>query len=140
MESESAAPRQVIACVLVQAGQLLLLRRSTAVAWDAGLWHCVTGYAEDDNDLMGQALQEIAEEAGFDERQLRLRRAPRAVQIAGPSGTWPVQCCAFDVLDGAVALNWENDAAARVTRLDALPGPFVWWLPQVLDAVGWQLG
>ncbi len=65
---------------------------------------------------------------------------PRAVQIAGPSGTWPVQCCAFDVLDGAVALNWENDAAARVTRLDALPGPFVWWLPQVLDAVGWQPG
>ncbi len=81
---------------------------------------------------------EIAEETGLDQRQLSLRSRPHTVSIVGTSRIWLVHCAAYDVLGWPVTLNWENDAICKMARLDELPGPFVGWLPQVLDAVGWR--
>ena len=134
----SSAPPAVVASVLVEVGSLVLLRRSAAVTSDAGLWHCVTGYVEDGRDPCQQAIQEIAEETGLDQQQLSLRSRPHTVSIVGTSGIWLVYCAVYDVLDTTVTLNWENDAICKVSRLGEVPGPFVRWLPQVLDAVGWR--
>jgi hypothetical protein len=126
--------------VLVEGDNLVLLRRSAAVKWDTGLWQCVTGYLEDGKDPWIQTIQELAEETSLDERQLRLRTRPKTVSIVDASRVWLVYCTIFEVVDGIVSLNWENDAISRVCRLEDLPGPFVSWLPQVLYAVGWREG
>jgi hypothetical protein len=139
-QSTSSTLQSVIASVLVEGDNLVLLRRSAAVKWDTGLWQCVTGYLEDGKDPWIQTIQELAEETSLDERQLRLRTRPKTVSIVDASRVWLVYCTIFEVVDGIVSLNWENDAISRVCRLEDLPGPFVSWLPQVLYAVGWREG
>ena len=135
-DSTQVSHRQVVACVLIRSGKLLLFRRSQSVTWDAGLWHCVTGFLQTGRDPITQALSEVSEETALDASVLTLHSGPHRLLLTGKSDEWIVHCCAFEVIGGSLTLNWENDAAISVDRLADLPDPHVTWLPDVLDALG----
>lgn len=127
--------RRVVACVLVHAGRICLLRRSPLVTSDQGQWHCVTGHLPVASDPLDQALREIAEETGADGESVRLIRAGPVVEMRAADGLWRVHPFLFALDDANVSLNWENDAFRWVDPRALDRATTVPWLMDVCQAV-----
>ncbi|MFD0649084.1 NUDIX domain-containing protein [Streptomyces malaysiensis subsp. malaysiensis] len=82
----SRGPRQVVAVILMWRGRIGLFKRSGSVQHDAGLWHCITGYLDADNDPVRQAIQEIWEETLLPARALEQLTAGPTLRLADPRG------------------------------------------------------
>lgn len=102
--------RSVVACVLLHAGRVCLLRRSRSVGSDQARWHCVTGFLPDAVDPLAQALSEIAEETGIQPEAVRLVRRAPPFELIAVDGPWTVHPFLFAVDSSTICLNWENDA------------------------------
>jgi 8-oxo-dGTP pyrophosphatase MutT (NUDIX family) len=81
--------RAVVTCFLRQGTEVLLVRRSDAVATSPGRWAGVSGYAE--GDLEAAARRQIDEEVGLLEAATVVRSAePLTVRDRGRGTEWYV--------------------------------------------------
>lgn len=129
--------RRIVAVVLTHGDGMCLLRRSSLVGSDRGLWHCITGYLEPDQDPDRQALDELIEETGQSASDLRSFQPTGVLTLPdGRTGTWQVMVYRAETRRRTVRLNWENDHVAW-TRWDAAQSRFdlVPWLDDVMISV-----
>jgi 8-oxo-dGTP pyrophosphatase MutT (NUDIX family) len=66
MRTEVLSPkREIVAVVLSWRGRIGLFKRGPLVGFDAGLWHCITGYLEQLEPPVQAATRELHEESGL---------------------------------------------------------------------------
>lgn len=129
--------RTIVAVVLQRRGRTALLRRSSAVSHDHGLWHCVTGFVEPGATAFEQALVEVFEETGLRVADLTsLEEGPVVDLVDADANTWHVHTFRGETTVRRLSINWEHDAYRWVTRRTAPGFRQVSWLRDVLSAVG----
>jgi len=101
-----------VTAILRNAGRVLLLKRSDAVAEFPGQWAFVSGAVETD-DPVHDARREIAEETELADA-VSLVRAGRPLTVRYGDRTWTVHPLLFDCDRRSVALNRESAAAEWV--------------------------
>jgi len=102
--------REVVTCFLQHNDRILVLKRSQKVGTHQGKWAGVSGSVEEQSPL-AQALQEIDEETGQGENDLRLLREGRPLDITDPENqvVWRVYPFLFEVHDpSSIRLDWEH--------------------------------
>lgn len=131
----AASPgRVIVAVVLTWRGRIGLFKRSALVHGDAGRWHCLTGYLDEGEDPVGQALLELREETGLTE--VDLRAGPLLVLDDDAGTPWHVHTFLAVTTQRRLDLNWEHDHYRWVLprAVSAFDGR-VAWLTDVLEAV-----
>ena len=101
--------KQVATCFLESDGEILLLRRSERVGTYQGRWAGVSGYIEKSPDV--QALVEIAEETGLGEKDIKLVRKGKPLEIEDEElgVRWVVHPFLFHINDrNKVKIDWEH--------------------------------
>lgn len=122
----------IVACVLLHGKRMALFRRSEAVAFDRGQWHCITGYLDSDVAPLVQARREVKEEAGIKSSDLTLVRVADPIVLAHGDSTWEIHPFVFRVRTNTLSLNWEN-TEYRWVAADLLDfAGCVWWLRDVV--------
>jgi 8-oxo-dGTP diphosphatase len=117
-------------------GRYLLLRRSAAKDFAAGMWECITGRVDQGEDIVSALHREVAEELGVSVAvdylvgTFHFFRGPAepANEMVGLHF-----CCSVESLQ-AVALSWEHSEYRWVTAAEAddlLPTGH--WLRAVLE-------
>lgn len=109
MTAKRLEQREVVTAFLRDRGEIMLVRRSSAVGTYRGRWSAISGYLE--SAPLEQALTEIREETGLGREDVRLlaRGAPLEVDDAGLGVRWVVHPFLFGVADRAkIRLDWEN--------------------------------
>ncbi|CAL9374030.1 hypothetical protein SUDANB6_00919 [Streptomyces sp. enrichment culture] len=127
----------VVAVVLIWRGRIGLFKRSCQVGHDAGLWHCITGFAEGENSTQVQALRELFEETGLSVAELTGFRIGPVLDLEDArGGVWRVHTFRAETERRRLRLNWEHDAYrwVRPRFVDRFDGK-VPWLRHVLSAV-----
>lgn len=136
MMNAPATCREIVAAVITHEGDMALLRRSALVTGDIGRWNCITGFREKHASPLEQAFEEIREEAGIGESDLRLA-SKRVLLLKADNGQWwRVHAFHFVSNTRALCLNWENDACAWVPPHSLPQVEIVPWLTDILDACG----
>ena len=103
--------REVVTCFLQHGARILLLRRSSAVSTHRGKWAGVSGGIEAPAPL-AQAMQEILEETGLREADVRLLRQGEPLDVLDweHGVEWRVHPFLFAVRDPSlIRLDWEHD-------------------------------
>ncbi|MGC9553832.1 MAG: NUDIX domain-containing protein [Thermoplasmatota archaeon] len=115
----------VVTCILLHQGRLLLLKRSDRVSTYRGLWAGVSGYVEEGDDPLERAYIEIEEETGLTREQMVLERGAPPVEFYDPGEgrRWRVHPFLFRALTAEVSIDWEHDDYAWVApeELDRYP-------------------
>jgi translation initiation factor 2B subunit (eIF-2B alpha/beta/delta family) len=118
-EGDDEAERHVVTVFLRNAGEILLLKRSTTVRTYAGRWGSVSGYAEGDPD--SAARWEIDEETGLDDAVTFVRRGDPVRFTDDELGRrWVVHPFLFDCTRRAVDPNEEVSETAWVVPTELL--------------------
>src|SRR5262245_60661293 len=114
LKRDSTAPTHVVTCFLLHTDggedRVLLVRRSERVRTYRSAWGGVSGYVEPGTTPLQQALTELREEAGVDERAAQLLRTgrPIAVDDSAQGLHWVVHPFLFKLLaPEAVRTDWE---------------------------------
>lgn len=126
---------QVVAAVLSHNGRIGLFRRSNRVSGDVGLWHCITGFLNDEERPLTQALVEIEEEVGICADKLQLCASAWFDLLGNDGITWRVHAFHFLCQTETLTLNWENDAGSWVYANQLHLYPTVTWLDNVFTAL-----
>lgn len=115
----------VVTCLLLHEGRLLLLKRSDRVSTYQGRWAGVSGYVEEGDELLERAYTEIHEETGLTREQVALERRASPVEFYDPEEgrRWRVHPFLFRALTSEVTIDWEHDDYAWITpaELDRYP-------------------
>lgn len=127
--------RDVVAAVLTHRGRLAVLRRSSLVSSDQGLWHCVTGYRPAAECPLAQAIKEISEEAGMDAGALTLRGRQELNESGADGRVWHIHAFHFETDTADVRLNWEHDAVKWTTMQGLARLPTVAWFGRILQVL-----
>ncbi|QYB07430.1 NUDIX domain-containing protein [Rhodococcus sp. USK10] len=101
--------RSVVALLLLNQGELCLLRRSSLVASDPGRWHCITGYLDSGDDPAEHVLVELGEETGLSRLDLADLVAGPVLSLPGGDGVWTVHVFVATARHQRVRLNWEHE-------------------------------
>jgi 8-oxo-dGTP diphosphatase len=122
---ERRGPVHVVTVFLVNAGKVLVLRRSDRVSTYRGKWAGVSGYLEADETPRERALKEVREETGLGRSDLSIVREGAPVLI--PCTPYIVHPFLFELKRGRVRLDWEHTgsrwvAPSELARLDTVPG------------------
>lgn len=135
-ETARSDPRTVVAVVLWYRGRIGLFKRSSAIAHDVGLWHCLTGYIEAGTEPTEQAFQEIFEETGLIAADLdRFKKGPILELLDASGDVWNVHTFQGETMRRKLTLNWENDSHRWVAP-HKVPGFLqVSWLSDVISAL-----
>ena len=136
---DTGIERCVVAVVLGRGNRIGLLKRSTRVAHDVGLWHCVTGYLDPENSPREQAVLEVLEETGIVVLSTSRLVSGPAISIDDASGKhWIVHTFRLPSPVSKLQLDWEHEAYqwVQVDQVDLIP--HVSWLPRVLEALGFE--
>ncbi|SRR6266702_4409387 len=119
----------VINCVVVRAGQILLVQRSAGMRLYPNYWNGISGFLDDDKSIEEKAVEELAEELGIALKDIvSIKRGQVILQEAPDySKTWLVVPVLAAVRTVNLQTDWEAVAAqwfapAEVPKLDLLPG------------------
>lgn len=107
---------QVVTSFLEFKGRILLLRRSCQVGTYRGKWSGVSGYLEEGEEAYSQAVKEIWEEAGLDERQVKLVKSglPLTIIDREIETLWVVHPFLFKTRTDNIKIDWESQEAKWV--------------------------
>jgi 8-oxo-dGTP pyrophosphatase MutT (NUDIX family) len=129
--------RAVVAVVLTWRERVGLFKRSSLVRYDAGAWHCITGYLDPGRSSLQQAAEELWEETGLGIVNLERLEAGPVLRLpdARDGQPWIVHTFRATTRERRLTLNWEHDRyrwvrPAQVRRFDGQ----VPWLADVLAA------
>jgi len=106
------AEKPVVSCFLESEGEILLLKRSDKVGTYQGSWEGISGYIETTPDE--QAIIEIKEEAGLEERDIELVRNGKPVEALDEklNTKWLIYPYLFHLNDRSrVRIDWEHQEA-----------------------------
>lgn len=126
-----AEPREiaVVAVALQRRHRVALLKRSQLVTHDQGLWHCVTGYLEQNvQDPRLQAILELYEETGLAVSDIDELATGPVLEIQQRAITWKVHTFRAETRRRRLELNWEHDSYRWVPHLK---------VPRFAGRVGW---
>ena len=120
--------REVVTSFLQHNDRILVLKRSQRVGTHQGKWAGVSGSVEGQSPL-AQALQEIDEETGQGQTDVRLLREGQPLDITDPENevVWRVYPFLFEVHDpSSIRLDWEHTECrwidpADLTGLSTVP-------------------
>ena len=101
----------VVTCFLEHNGKIALLRRSGQVGTYQGRWAGVSGYIEEGHTPYQQALEEIREEAGLEETDVRLAKEGEPLEVIDEAlgRKWIVHPFRFQLLNPEkMAIDWEH--------------------------------
>ncbi|TFG62218.1 MAG: NUDIX domain-containing protein [Gemmatimonadales bacterium] len=99
----------VVTCFLMHRGRIMLVRRGRNVGTYRGKWAGISGYLE--RPPLEQAFQEIREETGLSQDDVRLVREGAVVEAVDDEADkqWMVHPFLFDVPEPEkIVLDWEN--------------------------------
>jgi len=108
-EESTFQTKQVVTSFLESNGRIMLVRRSSKVGTYRGQWSAISGYIENNADE--QALTEIREETGLSEKQIKLIKKGKALEVIDwkLKTKWIVNPYLFAVTDPmGIRLDWEN--------------------------------
>jgi len=126
---EAASKRTPVVTAFVHSdGKIALVKRSEKVRTYQGCWAAFSGYVE--RTPLGQAYQEIEEEAGLLESDVRLAGIgiPLEVDDDQTGDRWLVFPFLFELVEGAqIETDWEASelawfAPGEISALQAVPG------------------
>ena len=100
----------VVTCVLLHDGKILLLKRSDKVGTYRGKWACVSGYVEEGDKIEDRAFREIEEETGLSRDNLKLEKTgqPDGFFDEAEKKSWRVHPFLFTSDTGDVKIDWEH--------------------------------
>lgn len=141
LEKLASEDNPVVTCFLEWEGKILLLKRSKEVGSYHGRWAGISGYIEAGNTPYAQALQEVREETGLEEKDLTLVKEgePLPVEDAELLRRWIVRWIVhpyrFRVgteVARKLTLNWESGEMrwvlpSTLARLRTVPQLAVVW-------------
>lgn len=113
LEKNPPEESPVVTCFLEWEGKILLVRRSRKVGSYQGRWSGISGYVEPGNTPYAQALEELREETGLEERDISLVKEGEVLPVMDEKmgKRWLVHSFRFRIgADAArkLTLNWEN--------------------------------
>jgi len=76
-----------------------------------GLWSGVSGIIEKDEEPLIRAKIEIFEEAGLEEKHIKLLKSPEQIRVESPqyrNHKWEIFPFLFETKNAEIKLNWEN--------------------------------
>ncbi|MFH1102082.1 MAG: NUDIX domain-containing protein [Methanobacteriota archaeon] len=121
----------VVTCLLVSAGKLLILKRSTQVRTYKEYWGGVAGYIENKEQPYETALKEIHEEVGLEEADVRLTTQGEPVKITdmheGKRYDWVIHPFVFHVKKKEkIHIDWEHSeykwiSPAEISQYQTVP-------------------
>ncbi len=125
----------VATCFLENQGKILLLRRSGQVGSYTQRWAGISGYIEPGHSPLTQALQEIQEEAGLSQPEVRLLKEglPFEVIDATLGKKWVVHPFRFHVKHpGKIKIDWEHSECKwiepeEIKTFQTVPGLYEAW-------------
>jgi len=130
--------QHVVTCFLEYQGKVLLLRRSPRFGTYQGKWAGVSGYIEQGQTPLQQALREIGEETHLTEHDIVLVKegSPLEVVDKGLDRKWIVHPYQFSIFDpNKIIINWENSEIQWVVPQDIDKLPTVPQLYEVWERV-----
>ncbi|MEC3853672.1 NUDIX domain-containing protein [Paenarthrobacter ureafaciens] len=102
--------RTVVAVILEWRGKIALFRRSHLLSHDQGLWHCITGYVEENTPAHQQAIDELFEETGLRTEDLHsLRKGPDLVINDIQNQAWRIHTYVAHTKNRRLRIDWEHD-------------------------------
>jgi isopentenyldiphosphate isomerase len=119
----------VINCVIEHNGKILLVKRSKDLRLYPGYWNGVSGFLDDKCDIEEKVKDELAEELGIKEVNIKNIQVGRVLVQEAPKyqKTWIVFPVHVRVATDQFKLNWEASEAKWVTlgqakHMNLLPG------------------
>jgi ADP-ribose pyrophosphatase YjhB (NUDIX family) len=103
--------RHVVTCFLEHEGKIPLFRRSEKVGTYKGKWAGVSGYIEEGNTPLMQALEEIREETGLSEKDIELVKQGEPLEVIDEelNRKWVVHPFRFRVQSpNKIRIDWEH--------------------------------
>jgi 8-oxo-dGTP diphosphatase len=101
----------VVTVFLEHDRRILLLRRSQKASTMKGLWAGISGYIEG-NDALTQALKEIEEETGLNNKKLNLLHVGQPLEVVesdNPDTVWVVHPYLFHSNTHLIRIDWEHE-------------------------------
>ena len=103
----------VVTCILMKEGKILLLKRSEKVSTYRGYWGGVAGYIEENEKPEETAYKEISEEVGIRKEDLTLIRKLKPVSIVdeyeNKKYNWRIHPFLFKIKEEAkIKIDWEH--------------------------------
>jgi 8-oxo-dGTP pyrophosphatase MutT (NUDIX family) len=99
----------VVTSILEHDNRVLILKRSEKIKSYKHKWSCISGYFENNEDLLSRALIEIYEETGISKDDMTLIRILQQVKIELENNKLlTIQPFFFSSKTNIISLNWEN--------------------------------
>ncbi len=102
---------QVVTCFLEHDQKIILLRRSQMVGSYRERWAGISGYIGEDNTPLKQALEEIREELGLNEGDIRLLKEGETLEVIDEKlgKRWLVHPFRFRLIRSKkIKIDWEH--------------------------------
>ena len=102
---------KIVTSFLKNDDKILILRRSDMVKSMKGLWSGVSGIIEKGEEPLIRAKIEIFEEAGLEEKHIKLLKSPEQIRVESPqyrNHKWEIFPFLFETKNAEIKLNWEN--------------------------------
>ncbi|MDK2880975.1 MAG: 8-oxo-dGTP diphosphatase [Clostridia bacterium] len=120
----------VVTCFLEHGGEVLVLKRSSRVGSYQQRWAGISGYIEEGNTPLKQALIELREEAGLQEDGVVLVKVGLPLEVVDEklAVKWVVHPFRFRLEDRRkIALDWEHTECrwvnpAEIRDMETVPG------------------
>ncbi len=119
----------VMNCVVRHGGKILLVQRSRKLNFYPGYWNGISGFLDDKRSLVEKVKDELREEVGIREKDIKHVRLGRILHQEAPRyrKTWIVHPVLVEVRAPRIRLDWEAERHQWVTvrqapKLKLLPG------------------
>jgi ADP-ribose pyrophosphatase YjhB (NUDIX family) len=111
----------VVNCVLEHQGKILIIRRSLNMDFYPGLWSGVAGFLDDEKSLEEKAKEELEEELGINEKDIKKIEFAEVFDQDEPKykKTWVIHPVLVRVKKKEVKLDWEAEDCRWIDPKDA---------------------
>ena len=126
----------VVTVFLEYKGKILILRRSKKVRTMKYKWAGISGYIENTNSPLKQALIEIREETGLSNEKIKFVRSSPPLEATGidsPNTLWIVHPYLFHTYTNQIKIDWEHDEYKWINPREIANYECV---PKLQDALG----
>ncbi|MEA2054608.1 MAG: NUDIX domain-containing protein [Candidatus Thermoplasmatota archaeon] len=131
----------VVTCIILFRGKMLLLKRSNKVGTHKGKWACISGYVEEGDDILERALSEVEEEIGLSQNEIKLQEEGKPIKFFDEieEKTWTVHPFLFKSNTDKIEIDWEHVGYVWITPSEIEKYDTVPKLKEVVNSfIPWQ--
>lgn len=118
----------VVTCVVLHGGKILILKRSDKVATHKGKWACVSGYVEEGDKILERAMKEVEEETGLLRENIKLEKEGSPINFfdEAEKKLWTIHPFLFASDTDSIKIDWEHTEyrwinPAEISLYDTVP-------------------